>query len=242
MKLNNFFYDKVRWQAAGDPPSAPPSEPPPAPENTGAPDLSFIPGDFVKDGTPDIAAFSAHYQDIVAREAQAAERMAQVPEAYDFTFPADMKFEGLDLPEGFTVTSMADDPTIKPLFDEFGSFLKELGAPAAAASKATELLARYEATKFSSQYAAAKAEREALGTPAQQEARLGSIQRSLEAKLPEGQAKALLAATTTADGVKALEALLRPTGHLSTPAQPKAPDIEGLSPIEKLKLANSQRT
>lgn len=139
---------------------------------TTAPDFSFIPADYQKDGQPDLAAFSAHYNDLVARDAQAAERAGQIPEAYQFTPSEGLSFDGIELPEGFSVNLATDDPSLSPLFDELGGFLKEIGAPASAASKVSDLLARYEAVKYSQSYAAHKAEMQALGTPAQQTARL----------------------------------------------------------------------
>lgn len=240
MKLNNFFHDKLTRQAPTDP--APGGDPAPVvtPDPAPAADLSFIPADFHTDGKPDTAKFTAHYQDLVARDAQIAERMGQVPEAYDFAIPADLKFEGLDLPEGFAVKLATDDPAIAPLYNELGSFLKEIGAPAAAASKVSELLARYEATKYSQAYVANKAEMQALGTPAQQSARMAAIDRAISAKLPAAQAEALKAATTTSAGVQALEALLRPGGYTAPNAQPNTPETSGMTARQKLDYANSQ--
>lgn len=239
MKPNNFFTERLTRQAAGDPPPAPnpTDDPPPA----DAPiDLSFIPQDFHTDGKPDVGKFTAHYQDIVARDAQMSERLAQVPEAYDFALSPDLKFEGLDLPDDFTVELAKDDPALAPLFEELGGFLKEVGAPAAAASKVSDLIAKYEAVKFSQSFAARKAELAALGTPVQAQARLAAVERTLQARLPETQASALKAAAMTAEGVKALEALLRPAGHTAPVTQPTKADTENLSPYDRLKYANTR--
>lgn len=236
MKLNNFFNEKLTRAPEGEGGVTPPIEPVSDP----APDFSFIPADYQKDGKPDFAAFSAHYQDIVARDAQAAERAAQIPEAYDFATSADLKFDGIDLPEGFSVQIAKDDPALAPLFDELGTFLKEVGAPAAAASKVSDLIARYEAVKYSQAYAANKAEMQALGTPAQQEARLSAVDRALQSRLPADQAMALKSAVASAAGVKALEALLRPTGHTTPAPQPPKPDTENMTPMERLRFANSK--
>ena len=239
MKLNNFFNDKLTRAPDGSPaPGAP--EPAATPEPAPA-DYSFIPGDYLKDGKPDIEGFTAHYQDIVARDAQSAERLAQVPEAYDFKTTEDLKFDGLDLPEGFSV-SLSDDPAFQPLFEEMGALLKELGAPAETSGKAANLIAKYEATKYSQIHAAQKAELSSLGTPAQQQARFAAIERSLQSKLTATQVDAIKASITTAEGVKGLEALLRPTGHQSPAPQPNTPDTEGMSAYDRLKLANSQKT
>lgn len=231
MKLNNFFNERLTRQVTEPGAGAAPPE---------APDLSFIPADYHTDGKPDLAKFTAHYQDVVARDAQAAERLALVPEAYEFATSADLKFDGLDLPEGFSVALAKDDPAIAPLYEQLGGFLKEIGAPASAATKVSDLIARYEATKYSTAYAAQKAEMAALGTPSQQEARLGAIERALQSRLPTIQADALKAAIGTSAGVQALEALLRPTGHTAPPNSPSRPDMDAMTPMDRLKYANSQ--
>ena len=73
MKLNNFFNDRMTRAPADEGGGSP------APVEQAAPDFSFIPADYQKDGQPDLAAFSAHYNDLVARDAQAAERAGQIP-------------------------------------------------------------------------------------------------------------------------------------------------------------------
>lgn len=242
MKLNNFFLEKLNRTPDGSPSGNPPANGAGAGGDPGAAalDLSFIPQDYHKDGQPDLPAFSAHYQDLIARDAQMAERLAGVPEAYDFTIPDGLTFEGLDLPEGFRVDLDKDNPLMAPLFEELGGFLKEVGAPAAAAGKISSLIAKYEAAKYSQSNAALKAEMAALGTPAQQQARLGAVDRLLQTRLPQAQAAALKDACYSAEGVKALEALLRPGGHTAPPSQPTKPDTEGLSPLDRLKLANAK--
>ncbi len=234
MKLNNFFNDRMTRAPENEGGGSP------APVEPAAPDFSFIPADYQKDGQPDLAAFGAHYNDLVARDAQMAERAGQIPEAYEFAPSEGLTFDGLDLPEGFSVNLAKDDPAMAPLFDELGAFLKDVGAPASAASKVSDLLARYEAVKYSQAYAANKAEMEALGTPAQQQARLSSIERALQTRLPADQATALKNATLSAAGVKALEVLLRPAGHTTPAAQPTKPDTENMSPMERLRFANSK--
>lgn len=234
MKLNNFFNDRMTRAPADEGGGSP------APVEQAAPDFSFIPADYQKDGQPDLAAFSAHYNDLVARDAQAAERAGQIPEAYQFTPSEGLSFDGIELPEGLSIKLATDDPDMSPLFDELGGFLKEIGAPASAASKVSDLLLRYEAVKYSQSYATHKAEMQALGTPAQQDARIRQVVQNLEAKLPADQAEALKKATFSAAGVRALEALLRPAGHTSPAAQPPKPDTSNMSPMERLRFANSR--
>lgn len=241
MKPNNFFNDRLTRAPDGAEGGAAvtPVVAATAAADTG-PDLSFIPADYHTDGKPDVGKFTAHYQDIVARDAQASERLTQVPESYDFTTSPDLKFEGLDLPENFADEMAKDDPAFAPLYEELGGFLKEIGAPAAASTKMADLIARYEAVKSSRTYAARKAEMSALGTQSQADARLAAIQRTLQARLPEDQAEAIQMATLSAAGVKALEALLRPAGHTASIATPARADTENLTPYERLKLANAR--
>ncbi len=220
----------------GTPPAA---EPPVA---APAPDLSFIPADYHTDGKPDLGKFTSHYQELVSADVQRKEALAAVPEAYDFAVPADLKFDGIELPEGFTVQSMVDDAEIKPLYDELSSVLKEVGAPAGAAGKVASLLAKYEAIKFSRTFAAAKAEKAALGTPEQADARISAVTRRLEATLPKEQADALKAMTGSAKALQALEKLLGPASSATTTVTPAAgASDDNLDPYERLKLANRAR-
>lgn len=251
MKLNNFLSDKRVRNAPDAPapnpnPSAEPTPtadpaPPPVPSSDAGPDLSFIPSDYHVEGKPDLGKFNEHYQDLVARDAQYSERLAEVPEdgVYDYALPEDFTFGDMDLPEGFTV-QLSDDPDIQPLLGELGEFLKDLGAPKAAGQKIAGLIARYEAAKISKGFAAHKAEMASLGTPAQQDARIESIRRVMAARLPAEQVKALEAATTSAKGIQALEALLKPRSPQVPPTVPNGADAENLSAYDRLKLANTQ--
>ncbi|PZQ99203.1 MAG: hypothetical protein DI533_00400 [Cereibacter sphaeroides] len=191
------------------------------------------------DGKPDVGKFSDHYTGMVAADAQRREREAAVPEKYDFALPADMKFEGMDLPEDFSV-NVAEG--FEPLFGELGGVLKELGAPAEAAGKLTGLLARYEAQKASTEFANWKTDMATLGTPEQQSARAKNVQRALQTKLPAAEAEALFSGPRiSAAGIRALEKLLSGT-NLSTPTTPppNAAD-EALTPMERLKRANMKK-
>lgn len=246
------FLEKMRRNAPDVPGGSPAPAPlpvggdtntPPAPaaEPAGA-DFSFIPTDFHVDGKPDIGKFTSHYQELVAADAQRKQALADVPEdgAYDFSLPADLKFDGIELPEGFTVELAKDDPVLKPLFDELGAVMKEFGLPRAAAAKFTSLLARYEAQKFSQGYAAVKAEMAALGTPTQAQARIATVQRKLETMLSPDQVEALKDATGSAKAVMALEKILSPASLSAPSPQPPNADRENLSAYERLKLANAQ--
>lgn len=248
MKLNNFLTDKRTFAPDGatpNPEPAPtpaPQAPEPAATPAPGPDLSFIPADYVVDGAPDTTKFSEHYNDLVARDAQYAERMKEVPEdgKYDFGLPDDFNFGDLALPEGFSV-QISDDPDIAPLLDDLGGMLKELGIPKSAGAKFAGLIAKYEATKFSKAFAAGQAEMASLGTPAQQAARMDAVERAMAARLPGDLAKALKSATTTANGIKALEALLAPRSPQVPPSRPAGVDTENMTAYDRLKYANAQQ-
>jgi hypothetical protein len=232
MKLNSSFNSKINWQVA-DPSSG--AADPAVPVNTG-PDLSFIPADYHVDGKPDVAKFAAHYQETIAEQARTAEQKAAVPEAYEFAIPADLKFEGL--PADYAL----ELDTADPLFGELGGVLKQLGAPAEAAGKLTGLLAKYQAGKDAADYAAWQKDMAQLGTADQQAARSQDVLRKLETLLPADQAKALFSGDRiSADGIRALEKLLSGRGMSAPPASPQGQDIENLTPMQKLQLANRQR-
>lgn len=220
MKLNRSWQKEPLWEASGE--GAPSPDAAVTPEPPAGPDLSFVPETFHVDGKPDLGKFAEHYGALTAAEAARAEAAKSIPEAYEFALPTDLKFEGMDLPEGFTFEMKPDDPVFQPLLAELGGMLKEMGAPADAAPKAAAMIAKYEAAKYSKDYAAAKAEMAILGTPAQAEARLSTVQRLLDARLPKDQAEAVRGLATSAKALMAIETLLHPGGTqpLSVTAAP----------------------
>lgn len=234
MNLN--FNRMPVWQAAGEgTPAAAPTEPVAAqtaaaePVAAEAPDFSFIPGDFHVEGKPDVGKFTTHYQELVARDAQRAEAEAAakagVPEAYSFDLPADLKFDGLELPEGFAFNLLTEDENMKPLFGDLGGWLKEKNLPAAASTELMTMLAKYQATQVAQAVSAQKADLAKLGTPAQVSARVATIERVLDARLPAEEAMALKSMSTSATALKALERLLGPaTGATPTPTPPTPKD------------------
>jgi hypothetical protein len=115
-----------------------------------------------------------------------------------------------------------------PLFTEFGAFLKSIGAPAEAAQSAMGLMAKYQATQVAemvkTQNTAHEAEMKLLGTDA--DGRIERAMRALETKLSADEAKAIMGATGSAAGVRALEKLLSGQSLTipTTPAQPAEVD------------------
>lgn len=241
MKVTTFF-DKLTRNVPNEgvganptPDEAPPAQ---AGDPAGAPpvDYSWM-GDYAKDGAPDFDGFKAHYQDLIADQAARSEAEPQVPEAYDFALADDFD-PGVQLPEGVKIELDADNP----LFADLGAVLKEHKVPQAVASELPKLLARYEAQRTAEMHAAATKEYETLGaTEAVRDARVQSVARALETRLPKDQADALKATITSAAGVKALEAILGPRGVGNPPTTPKPglADDPNLSGFERLKAARS---
>ena len=194
---------------AGDPPPAadpanPPTDPAAAPSPTEV-DYSFLPDEFRQDGANDIEGFRARFDDLTAQEAQRQEALQ----------------DELERPEGFSFNVKADDPALAPVFEEFGGLLHKYNLPKQAASEFMGALAKYQAAEFAPMYAESKAQMKLLGSGA--DSRIANVDRALTSRLPADQAAALKAAATTANGVKALEALLQPRGMKTSSAIPTPP-------------------
>jgi len=171
-------------------------------------DFSWIPETYVKDGQPDLDAFKGHYSDLLADHTRRSEAPA-APESYDFKLPEDFSFGEMTLPEGYQAASLADDPDFAPIFDEVGTFLKEQGLPQSAATGLAAVMARAQATSQSKAYKAAVADFATLGqTPAARDARVNKVAAAIQSRLSPDEAKAIMATTTTAAGLKALERLM----------------------------------
>lgn len=252
MKLNNFWHNVPRNtpEPGGNPtPTLDPAviaaaQPGPVVHNPG-PDLSFIPQDFHKDGAPDLAGFSAHYQELVAQAAQAAERNQSIPETFAFGLPADMKYEGIEgLPADFQVELTPDDPLVKPLYDELGGALKKWateGLPATAGQDLMAIMARYQAVEYAQSVKAIQEDMGKLGTTAQQEARVSTISRALDTRLPADEATALKSLMRSSGAIKALERLLTPRTMTVPASPPPNGNLEGLTPFERLKAINAAK-
>lgn len=260
MKLNNFLTDKRTWKPADEGAGAAADDGAAADADAGqgeaaaaegatqeqstAPDYSFLPEEVRGEEGLNPEAFREHYETLAAENARYKDGLDAVPEdgKYEFALPDDLDFGELDLPKDFTVDLKADDETMAPLFGKLGEWMKVHNIPGDAAKEVTGLLAQYEATKASQYHTAAKAEFERLGaTDSARQARIGAAKRAIEAKLPAEQAKALMAAATTFDGVRALETLFRPTGPGPTVPQTTAADLAKLPPSERLKIINKMQ-
>lgn len=229
MRRNNCFGSKMNWKPEGVEGPGGTTEPPVATD-----DFSFIPEEYRADGKPDLTRFAAHYQEVAAERARLLEERPAAPEAYDFALPDGFTVE--DAPEGWTPNMDAANP----LFEELGGVLKEIGAPADVAPKLSSLLARYEAGKEAAAFDAWKQDMAQLGPSA--EARAMDVKRKLETLLPSPQVEALFSGPRiSADGIRALEKLVTTRSLQAPAASPAGPDIESLTPMQKLQLANRQR-
>jgi hypothetical protein len=232
---------KICWNVEGagggspdGAPAADPAAPAPAPAPAApAVDLSFVPADFHKDGAPDIDAFRAHYEGLVAEQTKRAEA-PKAPEdgRYQFAIPDGLDY-GVKLPEGMKIELAADDPAFAPIFEDLGKTMHELGLPQEAASRLVGLLARYKAAEVAKQYADVEANMAKLGaTPAQRDARINTLERSLTNALPGQPVKSLMAAARMSEqAVRALEALVSksagPTAGTPVPANAKFDGLRG---------------
>lgn len=214
----------------GDPAGAPAPDGAPAadagaPDGVpAAPDFSFIPEQFRGENGPDFDGFRAHYEEMVAAQAIQQEALSDVPAdptGYEYAVPETIDFGDLELPDDFSVQLNTEDPALAPVFEELGSVLHKHNLPKGAASELLGVMAKYQATEFSKSYQQAQQEYQSLGPTA--DARISNINRTLDSRLPAELAQALKGATTSANGVKALEALLRPRGPATTLPQPPEP-------------------
>ena len=224
MNPSKWLNERLMRQATGEGTPAADATPvtPAAPVQDAAPDLSFIPADFVADGKPDLGKFSEHYKQL----AEAAATKPEVPEAYDFALPSDLKFDIPDLPADFKMALDPESEAMKPLFGELTGILKEVGAPKEAGSKLMGVLAKYEAHRVAAGEAHIKADLAKLGDAAKVSQRQATLSRALETKLPADEAAVLKEMIGFSGGaIRALERLISTPTTTATPA-PVIPSVE----------------
>lgn len=214
---------QVMWNAddgagaGGDPaPATPPADTGAPAEPAAAADYSFLPEQYRSDDGPDIDGFKSHYESLEAAQARWDERQAGIPEAadgYEFALP-DIDYKELGLPDDFKLELNPEDEALGPILTELGGTLHKHGIPKDVAPELMGALAKYEALSQKKAIAQAEADRaeqmQALGPKA--DARIADVQRTIESRLPEAQAKGLMSALYDANAVKALETLLGPRG------------------------------
>lgn len=245
MKLTGYWNKLVMAPAdeggsgAGADPAADPVTEENAAAQDDAPNFDWVGADFMKDGKPDWDGFKAHHENLISEKAQRDEAAADVPEdgKYDFGLPDDFDF-GVELPAGVKVQIDTENPA----FADLGAFLKEQGVSRSTAQGLIGHLAKYEAQRTAGLHAAAAKEFEQLGaTDAVRNARVAAVERSLQAKLPKDMADALLGATYSAAGVKALEKLLQPRSVAPATSKPDGID-DSLTGTARLRAARERQS
>ncbi|WP_170759982.1 hypothetical protein [Ruegeria lacuscaerulensis] len=227
-------------------------------------DYSFIPDTFKKeDGTYDTEGFSNQFNELSAFKSQHDERISALPQkAEDYAFKVG---EGFQFPEGFDPTEFqqpvlgedgnpvmvdgkiqmrefdvndmidAKDPDLPALQAVLHKHQvpQELMGELAGILAGRELRGMIEASK------AAKEEKQALGPDAQ--TRIDVVKRSLSAKLPEAQANALADDITSADTLRAIEAILKPGSAPVSPAPGNGLDLDNMTPREMIEVGMKQQ-
>ncbi len=197
---------------ASDPPASdPPASDPPSNELPAGFDIEKAPKDFTnEDGTYNFEGMFAKYDEYASADAIAAESRAKVPEKPEgynehFLIPDDIDFGELELPDGFKVELDLESPVYKDVFAKAGTLLHKHGLPPEAAQDFVNIFAQMKASEYSSQFTALNAD---LNTMGNVDARIANVERIIDSRLPEKEAAALKLATTSADGIRALEKLL----------------------------------
>lgn len=213
---------------------------------------SFVPENFKgADGKFDTAAFRSNWDELTSFKAQADEAKSALPQsadAYEFKLP-----ENFALPEGFDPEALAHtdeegnkvefdvhkmidpaDPDVKLL----QAALHEAGASQELMSKLVGIVVGRELRAVSSAQSGAQDQIKALGPEGK--ARIDTVTRSIEAKLPKEQASAVLDGITSADALRGVEALLKDS-KAPIPSAPGHQDLRGMSIDERLQLGLKQR-
>lgn len=235
-----------------------------APEVTGAVDLSFVPEQFkAQDGTPDPTAFRTAFDELATFKAQADEAAAALPQsAEDYAFAVP---EGFEFPQGFNpavfqmpvmgedgkqvmengvakTRDMEPGDLINPDDPDLGdlkAIMHKHGAKPELLGELAGLLAKRELRGMVQAHDDAQAQRTALGANAQ--SRIDTVKRAISARLPADQATALMNDLTSADGVRAMEAILKTSTAPVSPAPGTKPDLDNMSARDLITLGMQSR-
>lgn len=137
-------------------------------------------------------------RDLQAEKTARTEGVPKEGEAYDLALPADFT-----PPDGYAVEIKADDP----LWADFQQIAREAGLPKADFGKFVGAFAKYQIAVQQADVEAFVAEKTSLGANA--DARIKAAETYLSANLPTKQAEALGRALISADGVQAIESLIK---------------------------------
>jgi hypothetical protein len=212
---------------------------------------SFVPETFKgEDGKYDTVKFREQFDTMTAAQQQAQERLDALPKSadeYAFSLP-----EGHALPEGLDLTALAtkdeqgndvpfdvnsiiaaDDPDVKVLQELMHSVTTGETDPKAAMQKMAGLMVNRELGQIKKAMDTAKEEAKALG-PDGGKARIETLKREAAARLPAEQASALMDSLTSANSIRAVEALIKKSAITPGAGGNGAPDYSAMSPDERI--------
>lgn len=202
-------------------------------------DPEQIPEQFAIDGKKDLASFRLAFDELASFKAREDERLAALPkkpEDVAFTVPEDLSPY---LPEGFEMPKGEDGNPIpleiddsNPLVAEFRKVAVEEGISAKGIERLRDIVVRDNISRIAEAGKVHQEQMKLLGPNAQ--ARVATVTRALQARLPEAQAKAIAADITTADTLRALETILTPKGSSPVSAPGGKPDLASMTPKERL--------
>lgn len=211
-------------------------------EQASAPDYSWAPESFVKDGALDTEGFRAKYDELAAFKAQEDERLASLP-----TDPAqyELRVPELNLPDGVELPKDANGNPIPFHLDEddpelpaLRQLAMDLKLDQGGLDKILHLYAVREARAAHERNKVATEERSKLGPEA--DSRISEMKRQIGARLPKEMAEAIMDGISSADALRGLERLLS-TGTRSTTTPPARQDFGTMSPIDLLDMASRQK-
>lgn len=237
------------------PPETPPATPPETPPTSV--DLSaFVPEDFKgEDGNFNTTAFREEFDGLRAFKGQFEAAQAELPKTadeYEFGLP-----EGFALPEGFDPKSLGhvdengnevafdaasmingDDPDLPGLKDLMHRIAQGETKTTDALKEIAGIVVNRELRQVMDAQKTAAEQKAALGPQGQ--TRIDTMTRTLNARLPEAQAKALLDGITSADALRGFEALVS-AAKVPVPPAPGAQNFADMSIDERLAAGLEQR-
>lgn len=223
-------------------------------KNSGAgPDLSsFVPETFKgEDGTWKVEDFRRSYDDLAAFKAAEEDRASALPkdpDGYAFALPEDHK-----LPEGFDPATLAttDEKGNKIEFDPAAmidkddpdvaavkALLHEHKVDPALGKKLAGIMVNREIRQTMEAQHVHAEEIKALGPDAK--ARIATVTRELNARLPSNYAKAIADSLTSADALRGLEQVIKASPRPTTPVSDKV-NFNDLKPADRVHAALQTR-
>lgn len=173
-------------------------------------------------------------RDLKAEQEARAADLPKDGEAYDLALPAD-----IDLPEGVAVEIDKDDP----LWADFQKIAREAGVPKGKFTEFVGAFAKYQAAAQAADVETYTAEMAKLGANAPQ--RRDAAANWLKANLPTAQFEALGGALISADGIAALEAIIKlksgPVAATGVGASAGANKFEGTHGASRLEAIRAQQ-